>query len=342
MDVEFSKILAFDKLALGKTEEEQKVMASYLGIDFEDYRKRIVGKEKEAEFIYILKALDALKHFEAYDEEFSHVTDEYTPDFKVELRDGNKMLLEVKHTGKDYYKISQGNLEKRIAFADRQQLPLRIAVSIKGMWGLFTTETLKKHHGKLSYEDFIGPKSVSWFDSELETCSYMFNKPVKIVSVYSNNHSKGMGIRFDPYGELISYKLFYNDRLIFRAKGKDSGYLKFVFILEALQDRLSIINQNIEQDNNYTIITEYSNVFQSIPEYNFLISPVNHIIKDESRVNYNLRMAISEKSFPLFTITELRSMFYYLASHGLDILLLKNNSIYPFLNYANNAWNSSK
>ena len=56
--------------------------------------------------------------------------------------DGYEMLLEVKHTDKEIFKISQGNLQKRKSFADRCNLPLRFAISLKGLWGLFTVETL--------------------------------------------------------------------------------------------------------------------------------------------------------------------------------------------------------
>lgn len=103
-----------------------------------------MGKEKEADFIIILKSLEALKHFEAYDEGLSHITGEYTPDFKIEMCDGYEMLLEVKHTDKEIYRISQGNLIKRKTFADRHKLPLRFAISLKGLWGFL----LLKHYLK--------------------------------------------------------------------------------------------------------------------------------------------------------------------------------------------------
>ena len=45
--------------------------------------------------------------------------------------------------------------------------------------------------GKLSISDFGGKESVSWWDRELETCSYMFPRGIKIRSVYSKNHKKG-------------------------------------------------------------------------------------------------------------------------------------------------------
>ena len=72
--------------------------------------------------------------------------------------DGYKMLLEVKHTDKDMYKISQGNLQNRIDFANRQNLPLRFAISLKGLWGLFTVDTLLEKKGKLILDDFRGEK----------------------------------------------------------------------------------------------------------------------------------------------------------------------------------------
>lgn len=140
--MELNKLLAFNQLIIDKTDDEKRNLASVLNIDYEEYKKRMVGKEKEADFIIILKSLDVLKHFEAYEEGLSHITREYTPDFKIEMNDGYKMLLEVKHTNKDMFKISLGNLQRRIDFANRQNLPLRFAISLRGIWGLFTVETL--------------------------------------------------------------------------------------------------------------------------------------------------------------------------------------------------------
>ena len=103
--MDLNKLLAFNQLVIDKTEDEKKRLALTLNIDYEEYRKRIIGKEKEADFIVILKSFEVLKHFEAYDEGLSHITGEYTPDFKIEMIDGYKMLLEVKHTDKDIFKI---------------------------------------------------------------------------------------------------------------------------------------------------------------------------------------------------------------------------------------------
>ena len=340
--MDLNKLLAFNQLVIDKAEDEKKSLALSLNIDYEEYKKRIVGKEKEADFIIVLKSLEALKHFEAYDEGLSHITGEYTPDFKIEMRDGYEMLLEVKHTDKEIFKISQGNLQKRKDFADRQNLPLRFAISLKGLWGLFTVETLLEKKGKLTLDDFRGEKASSWLDIELATCSYMFKKQVKIRSVYSTNHAKGMGIQFEPYGQ---FELYYGDKRIFRAKGKKSKYILHSIYLEALQDRVANINQDIEQQGEFTIITEYTDkgVPNTIPEYEFILSPIKHLCKEinSKQIKYNSQLAISEHQFDYLSVQMLRAILSELVSLGLDIVVFRNNYGYKFKDYAENFWNKT-
>ena len=343
--MDLNKLLAFNQLEIDKAEDEKKSLAQSLDIDYEEYKKRIVGKEREADFIIVLKSLEALKHFEAYDEGLSHITGEYTPDFKIEMRDGYKMLLEVKHTDKEIFKISQGNLQKRKDFADRQNLPLRFAVSLKGLWGLFTVETLLEKKGKLTLGDFRGEKASSWLDTELATCSYMFEKQVKIRSVYSTNHAKGMGIQFEPYGQLISYELYYGDKRIFRAKGKKSRYILYSIYLEALQDRVANINQDIEQQGEFTIITEYTDksVPNIIPEYEFILSPIKHLCKEvnSKQIKYNSQLAISEHQFDYLSVQMLRVILSELVRLGLDIVVFRDNYGYRFNDYVKIFWNKT-
>lgn len=341
--MDLSVLLAFNQLVIGKTEEEKKKLAEALSIDYEEYEKRIVGKEKEAEFIIILKSLDALKHLEAYDEGFSHITGEYTSDFKIELRDGYKMLLEVKHTDKDEFRISQGNLQNRIDFANRQNLQLRFAVSLKGVWGLFTSETMLERNGRLTFDDFLGPKSSSWLDIELATCSYMFQKPVKTISVYSTAHPGKTGVQFEPYGELISYKFFYGDRQIFEMEGADSRFLLHTLCLEALQDRVSNCHQDVRKDGELTIITEYTELPQMIPEYAFLLAPIHHMSKeiDSKRVKYTSQLAVFEKNFRYLSVQVLRHLLYELVDLGLDIIVFRGCYGYGFKDYAANFWNAA-
>lgn len=261
------------------------------------------------------------------------------------MRDGYKMLLEVKHTDKEIFKISQGNLQKRKDFADRQNLPLRFAISLKGLWGLFTVETLLEKKGKLTLGDFRGEKASSWLDTELATCSYMFEKQVKIRSVYSTNHAKGMGIQFEPYGQLISYELYYGDKRIFRAKGEKSKYILYSIYLEALQDRVANINQDIEQQGEFTIITEYTDksVPNIIPEYEFILSPIKHLCKEinSKQIKYNSQLAISEHQFDYLSVQMLRAILSELVRLGLDIVVFRDNYGYRFNDYVEIFWNKT-
>lgn len=116
----------------------------------------------------------------------------------------------------------------------------------------------------------------------LDCISYVFPKGLRIKSVYSTDETvKSTGIKFPPYGNMVSYELYYNDRRIFRVKGENSPYIGYTMILEALQDRLSMDTQIIEQSDNSTVINEsFSNDFNAISEYKFLLAPVEHTAYD--------------------------------------------------------------
>lgn len=341
-ETELSILLAFDMMTLGKDDGYKKSLAISLGVDYEEYTRRIVGKEKEAEFIIILKSLGCLKHFEAYDEGLSHVTNEFTPDFYVEFVDGYKTYIEVKSTEKDVFKISSGNLQKKKEYADRDKIPIRFAVSLKNRWGLFTIEDLIQKNGRLTNEDFWGEESISWFDVELATCSYIIPHGVKIRSVYMKNHRKGIGIYHDKYGELVSYELYYNGRKIFRLKGKNSPYITLSVYLEAIQDYLSSCSQNIRVSGDTTIVTESierENDLCIIPEYSFLLAPIKHAIYDSKlKVPLDFRTFVSCKEYQYPDVQILRASLSYLVDNGLNLLVIRQNYGYRFNDYKERFW----
>ena len=51
--MDLNKLLAFNQLVIDKAEDEKKRLALSFDIDYEEYTKRILGKEKEADFIII-------------------------------------------------------------------------------------------------------------------------------------------------------------------------------------------------------------------------------------------------------------------------------------------------
>ncbi len=344
MDLE--DILAFNQITKDMDETEAKSLAHNLNFNYDDYKQRILGKEKEAEFIVILKSLGVLKNIEGYDEIFSHLTNANTPDFRIEFIDGYNILLEVKHTDKDEYKISLGNLQKRIDYAKNQNLPLRFAVSLKDCWGLFQSETLQNNNGKLTLDDFRGINSKSCFDEELGTCSYIFDKKIKIKSIYSINHPKSMGFSYEPYGKLISYELYYDDKRIFRVKGMKSHDLINIIYLIALQDSIGKIHKEIVKNGNFTVINEYKNENDCllIPEYKFLLSPINHLTREinSKSIRYNSISAIKDQAFDFLPVEAFRAFMWTLVENGLNIMVLRNNKTYKFKDFAEEFWKSNK
>lgn len=341
MSTDLNKILAFHTLVIGKQESDKRRLAEIHKIDFDEYKRRIVGKEKEAEFLVILRALKAINHIEAYDEEVSKITDEKTSDYKVELADGYKMLIEVKHTDKEKYSISGGNLQARIDFAKKMNLPLRFAISIKGYWGLFTVEYLQSKNGKITLSDFISDKRMaSTWDNELETCSFLFPANIQIKSVYAHNHPKSLGIGFEPYGELISYELTCNGKRIIRVKGEKSRNISTMILIEALQDRLANSEQEITQNNGYTVVVDKSNEINMIPEYKFLLAIIEHMdLSGLDTRDDNLSYVSTKKDFNYPTLEYIRIAMAILVQNGLDIIVFKGNNGYRFSDYQRSFWN---
>lgn len=328
---DFNKIMAFQQMMPYLNKEQQENLANTLGMELEEIERRLVGKNKEDEFVLILLFMEACKSITGFDEGVSQLLKTATSDLLVELNCGKKFMLEIKHTDKERYSISMGNLQKRIDYAAKYNLELFFAISIKGYWMLFNAEYLKTRNGKIEVSDGIK----SQLDEFLGCISYMFPKNLRIKSVYSTNEAvKTTGIHFDPYGKLVSYELYYKDKKIFRVKGKNSPYIGYTMLLEALQDRLSMDKQDIKQSGDYTIINEsFTNDFNAISEYKFILAPIEHIVNDSGE-KYTAHTYIENAKADTglldmrFQLTHIRGMMQYLADNGVEIMYIRNNRIY--------------
>ena len=328
---DFNKIMAFQQMMPYLNKEQQEKLAITLGMDLQEIERRLVGKNKEDEFVLILLFMEVCKSITAFDEGVSQLLKTATSDLLVELQNGNKFMLEIKHTEKEKYSISMGNLQKRIDYASKYGLDLYFAISIKGYWMLFSAEYLKEKKGKIEVSDLMKSK----LDEILGCVSYVFPKGMRIKSVYSTDETvKSTGIQFSPYGKLVSYELYYNDRKIFRVKGKNSPYIGYTMILEALQDRLSMDTQTIEQSGSYTVINEsFSNDFNAISEYKFLQSPIEHTVYDgEEKYTAHTYIENAKVDANLlkmrFQVGHIRGMMQYLADNGIEIMYIRNSLIY--------------
>lgn len=340
----FKKILDFHEQTLGKSDDEKKIIAQIQSIDFNEYERRIVGKEKELEFLIVMRAVGSFKIIEPIDEELSQISGEKTPDYEVEFTDGYKMMIEVKHTNKDEYQISGGNLQKRIDYATKHNMPLRFAISIKGFWGLFTSDFIKSKKGKITISDFMNEERNSWLDRELETCSYMFQKPLKIISVYSNKATEGLGVFFEPYGELISYELYCSDRLILRVDHNDASKRLHMFVLETVQDRLSNTYQDIITDGNLTTIVEHNedSPCQSYAEYLFILAIIRHMRYADKNSRDNVFLTANEEDSPILPVEYIRLVMSDLFDFGVEIICFKDGLGYRFDDYRSKFWTKKR
>ena len=137
---DFNKIMAFQQMMPYLNKEQQDNLATTLGMELQEIERRLVGKNKEDEFILILLFMEVCKSITAFDEGVSQLLKTATSDLLVELQNEKKFMLEIKHTDKERYSISMGNLQKRIDYASKYGLELFFAISIKGYWMLFNAE----------------------------------------------------------------------------------------------------------------------------------------------------------------------------------------------------------
>lgn len=328
---DFNKILAFQQIMPYLNKEQKEDLANVLSMDLQEIERRLVGKIKEDEFVLILLFMEVCKSITGFDEGVSQLLKTATSDLLIELKNGKKFMLEIKHTDKEKYSISSGNLQNRVDYAHKYGLELYFAISIKGYWMMFDETYLLQKGGKIDFSDLTKSK----LDEILDCVSYIFPKSIRIKSVYSTTSVKTTGIQFEPYGKLVSYELYYGDKRIFRVKGKNSPFIGYTMLLEALQDRLSMDTQKVEQVGEFTIINEsFSNDFNMISEYKFLLAPIEHTAYEgnEKYTAHTYVEKAKEDSSLLkmrFQLGHVRGMMKYLADEGVDLMYTKNNLIYP-------------
>jgi len=327
-------ILAFMQLEDKLDLESQESLLKEMGTTREEMNNRLKGKNMEDEFLLILLFMGVCEKMSAFDEGVSKLLGTKTPDFIVDLKNGEKLLLEIKSTEKEKFKISMGNLKKRIDYAKGVERELYFAIKMFNMWLLYPATYLEKNRGKIKITDINN----SHLDKILGVGSYVFPSNLKIRSIYEkDNNKKGLGVKFDPYGELTSYELWYEDKRIIRVRGKKSPYLHYMFLLEALQDRLANIEQDIDEVGDITIIKDCDNGVNPniISEYSFLLSPIMHSMKDNRDVLNTASSFVSElkstsNKIPIkdYRIGLYRAFIKEVAGLGIPIQYIKNGEIY--------------
>ena len=91
---DFNKIMAFQQMMPYLNKEQQDNLATTLGMELQEIERRLVGKNKEDEFILILLFMEVCKSITAFDEGVSQLLKTATSDLLVELQNEKKFMLE--------------------------------------------------------------------------------------------------------------------------------------------------------------------------------------------------------------------------------------------------------
>lgn len=339
------KILAFHELVMGKSDDYKKEKANDFGIDFDEYKRRIKGKEKEAEFLIIMRSLKSISHLVAYDEGLSKITNEFTSDYEITFKDNYKILLEIKSSHELSKRIiSGGNFEKRVEFAKRKQLPLRFAVCLGEYWGVFTSDYLKSKNFVLDCTDTMNEENIkkSWLQSEFGTCSYVFFNKIEIISIYEKNAKNGLGIFFEQYGELIEYRILQDGKEIIRCNKNNKSNLFVSMCVEAIQDELSKDNHYVYKNGNKIKIIEFNTRKPLlIPEYRFILSRINHLSFGHDSRDDDLFFVAksSQEEFNNYSVSYIRFALSTLVDKGLKVFVERDGLFYKFSQFSKTFWN---
>jgi hypothetical protein len=316
---DFNKIMAYDSISPYIKEEHRQQILEDLGMNLDTINDRLGGKRKEEEFLVILLIMNICKRISAFDEGVSQLLETATADLLIELYNEDKFLLEIKHTDRDEFKISGGNLNKRIEFANSNNLDLYFAISIKGFWMLFKSDYLINKKGKIDKSDYVNSQL-----DKIGCITYLFPKDIKIKSVYSKTNNKSTGLLSREYGNLTSYEFYYKNKKIFRVKGQKSPFLAACIALDALREGMHSEKYDIVQYDDITIITVQTveNYFL-IPEYDFLLLPIRRMLLDndmECSIHDFIELKKAGEDLPFLNPDNIRSVMNYLANNGVDIL----------------------
>lgn len=322
MENDVERLKAFHQIESFLDDETRELLIEKLKLENSNLEKRLPGLRIEDEFALMLFFLDNCKHIISLDETTSVLTDEsYQSDFIIHFKNDEKIMIEVKSTEEDKYKISKANFDKRLKFAQDMGLELYFALKIKNHWSLYPSSYLVEKNYRINYnEDLIS----SILCQKLNSQMFLIPKELKAESIYSKNTSKSLGVQHEC-GELISYKLYYDDKLIVEVSPENDKHLYITLIIELWHDFMS--NNLIEEKINEfeTLVTETSNENFINYDFQYFMSIINHMINNNNRYNSSsfLKLIAANGKSSVLTKKMLYSALNELKELGIPIKLIE-------------------
>jgi len=327
MSNDIERLKAFHQVESFLDEETRTLLIEKLDLENSNLEKRLPGLRIEDEFALMLYFLNDCKHIISLDETTSVLTHEsYQSDYIIHFKNNEKIMIEVKSTQKEKYKISKANFDKRINFAQDMGIELYFALKIKNHWSLYHSSYLIERDYKINYSDDF---KNSILCQKLNSKMLLIPKNIKAESIYSKNTSNGLMVQHGEFGELISYKLFYNDKLIIEVTPENKDNFYTIFIIELWHDFMAD-NLIAKQLNEFeTLVIETSNENFINYDFQYFMSTINHTINsDDNRYNSTsfLKYIATSKDIALtkemlfLTLNELQEL-------GIPIIELDNKTL---------------
>jgi len=318
---EVEKIVAYNNIRHFLNKQAQLDLLEKLELEADNIENRIIGLKKEHEFILLLDFFLSCKHILAFDEGVSRLTDSYQPDLLIELKNGEKIFIEIKTTKNLKYSISGGNLSKKIDFSNNFGFPLYFAVKLKSGWGLYSSDKVLNNSGKLNFnEDMIS----SEFAKKFGCYSYLFPEGTTILCEYTKS-GNGLGFHHPNHGELIKFQVIFQGNSVLIVDESSPEFWVFFIFLKLLINNSRIYGDETEENRETTVLVSHSiKVNAILIEYNVFLEFINGIKKDNNDFYDSttlLKSKISGEFKLLPSVIPLRHMISVLTENGLPILI---------------------
>lgn len=231
---EIEKFNAFKNICPYLDVPLQEALAKELGISGLHLNRRLEGLRNQDEFVLVLNFLRSCKHLLPFEEGVPQLTGTVAPDLLVQLHSGEKLLVEVKSSEDDLFKLGTGRVKKCMAVGQDLGLPLYFAIKQRGVWGLFSAGHVLARAGKLRLVDDF---ALSEFDSKFHSQWYTLPEGLEFRHLYE---SGGRGLVQSNHGPLVRCDVRFRSRQVLRATRTEANMFA-VHMLGAVAVRGQVI-----------------------------------------------------------------------------------------------------
>lgn len=280
------KIKAYHEVESFLDNDQKKILIEMLNLQDENLEKRIPGLMVEDEFALILHFLDNCKHIISIDETTAFLTTEsYQNDFILYFKNNSKIMVEVKSTQDENFKISQKIVSKKIEFAKELGFELYFVLKMRNFWTMYHSKYLIENDCKINFKKDL---LKSEFQKVLNNKILIVPKNIRTESLYDKG-ALGSGLIFInyKYGELINFKLFYEEKLIFEVTPENTEYYQHMVMLECWHEMMAK-NESIIQLNEYqTLVKDFSDELFMTFDFQYFLSSMKTSLRNKDNTYHS-------------------------------------------------------